>query len=317
VLLWSGPFRPTNAFSSTSPSQNNHDVATTKDEQIVLPNGVKAQVISSFPPNYSYHSSSPLQNKPPILFLHGSFHGAWCWQEHYLPYFVEKGYPCVAFSWRGTGGTPAGEGVTKVKIVQDHCDDFHALLETLPSILGKSESDDNINVNVKKNHNENRLLPIVVSHSMGGIIVMKYLDELYSKQPTTKPNQVFSGIVSMCSVPPSGNSKTTMRYLRRSLLDTYKITVGFVLKKVISDDTICRECFFGGTMDDFGVSDEDLARYQRYMERDSIATLDVGDLGKRAPSKTAGKWFRFQCVRESWFFFSSFVLCTFVTIANF
>jgi len=284
VLLCSGCSRPTNAFSSTSPGQNNHGVATTKDEQIVLPNGVTAQVISLFPPNYQ--PSSPLR-KPPILFLHGSFHGAWCWQEHYLPYFVEKGHPCVAFSWRGTGGTPAGEGVTKVKIVEDHCDDFQALLDALPSILGKG--DDNGNDHDDDDDVENRLLPIVVSHSMGGIIVMKYLDELHAKQPTTKPNQVFSGIVSMCSVPPSGNSKTTMRYLRRSLLDTYKITVGFVLKKVITDDTICRECFFGGTIDDFGISDEDLARYQSYMERDSRATLDVVDLGKRAPSKTANQ----------------------------
>jgi pimeloyl-ACP methyl ester carboxylesterase len=283
----------TNAFASTGVGlsqqhRNNNGVATTKDEQIVLPNGVKAQMISSFPPNYQPGK----QQKPPILFLHGSFHGAWCWQEHYLPYFVEKGHPCVAFSWRGTGGTPAGEGVTKVKIVEDHCEDLQALLDALPSILG--DDDD-----------ENRLLPIVVSHSMGGIIVMKYLDEIYARQrrsETTKPNQVFSGIVSMCSVPPSGNSKTTMRYLRRSLFDTYKITVGFVLKKVITDDTICRECFFGGettkasedgstttTIDDFGVSDEDLARYQSYMERDSKATLDVSDLGKRAPSKTADK----------------------------
>jgi pimeloyl-ACP methyl ester carboxylesterase len=193
----------------------------------------------------------------------------------------------VAFNWRGTGGNPAGEGVKKIKIVEDHCDDFEALLKALPSILGRDDGN---------NDEDSRSLPIVVSHSMGGIIVMKYLDELFARRgPKSTPKEVFSGVVSMCSVPPSGNSKTTMRYLRRSPLDAYKITVGFVFKKVITDDTICRDCFFGGdkkvledsTIDDLGVSDEDLARYQGYFERDSKATLDVTDLAKRAPSKTA------------------------------
>ena len=284
---------PTNALTGSSHNHNRNGVSTTtKDEQILLPNGVKAQVVSSVPLKNKSSSSSSSGKKPPIIFLHGSFHGAWCWQEHYIPFFVEEGHPCVAFNWRGTGGTPAAEGVKKVKIVEDHCGDFQALLDSLPSILGDDHYD------------HQQLRPIVVSHSMGGIIVMKYLDEIASRSNSDdgkkkqKPNEIFSGIVSMCSVPPSGNSKTTMRYLRRSLIDTYRITVGFVLKKVITDDSICRECFFGGEpqvldddnstiIDDFGVSEEDLKRYQSYFERDSKATLDVSDLAKRAPSKTA------------------------------
>ncbi len=274
----------TNALANPSQRRNKNSGVVINDEKILLSNGVRARVVTSFPTN---HQSSSKSTKPPILFLHGSFHGAWCWEENYIPYFVNKGYPCVAFNWRGTGGNPAAEGVTKVKIVEDHCDDFQALLETLPSILGKAETSGN---------DDNEVRPIVVSHSMGGIIVMKYLDELFSRQGSkTKPNQVFCAIASLCSVPPSGNSKTTMRYLRRSLIDTYKITVGFVLKKVITDDAICRDCFFGGekkvledsTVDDLGVSDEDLARYQGYFERDSKATLDVTNLAKLAPSKTA------------------------------
>ena len=277
-LVVSG-LRVTDALAGPSHPQRNNGVVITKEEAVVLPNGIEATIVTAFPPE---GQSSPQSEKPPILFLHGSFHGAWCWQEHYMPYFAEKGHMCVAFNWRGTGGNPAEDGAKKVKIVEDHCDDLRALLEALPSIL-------NID-------NDSKSLPIVVSHSMGGIIVMKYLDEIFATdRSNTKPNQVFSGIVSMCSVPPSGNSKTTMRYLRRSPLDAYKITVGFVFKKVITDDTICRDCFFGGdkkfagdaTIEDFGISDQDLARYQRYFERDSRSTLDVMDLAKRAPSKTA------------------------------
>ena len=27
----------------------------------------------------------------PVLFVHGMFHGAWCWDEHFLPYFAQHG----------------------------------------------------------------------------------------------------------------------------------------------------------------------------------------------------------------------------------
>eukprot|EP00537_Pseudo-nitzschia_pungens_P003210 CAMPEP_0172358108 /NCGR_PEP_ID=MMETSP1060-20121228/2419_1 /TAXON_ID=37318 /ORGANISM="Pseudo-nitzschia pungens, Strain cf. cingulata" /LENGTH=384 /DNA_ID=CAMNT_0013079131 /DNA_START=103 /DNA_END=1257 /DNA_ORIENTATION=- len=273
---------PTTAWTIPNPFQrpSNGFPVTINDQQIVLPNGVLAQVITAVPPGGLSNSKKKTPPKPPILFLHGSFHGAWCWRERYMPFFAEQGHPCVAFSWRGTGGTPAGKGVTKVRVVEDHCSDLEALLECLPSLLGSNE-------NVR---------PIVVSHSMGGVVVMKFLDELYRRESNNKkrPGDLFAGIVSLCSVPPSGNSKTTMRYLRRSLLDTYKITVGFVLKKVITDDDICRECFFGGptkvledgTIEDWGISDADLARYQGYFERDTRAILDVSDLNRCVPSKT-------------------------------
>lgn len=242
-----------------------------EDDQVVLPkSGIQAQVISCVPT-----SKMKKTDKPPIVFLHGSFHGAWCWAENYIPYFVEKGFPCIALSWRGTGGTPAGDGVKKVKILE-HCDDLQGLLDAIPSIIGKGYQGQK---------------PILVSHSMGGIYVMKYLEEAWNRG--TSPIDMFSGIASFCSTPPSGNGKSTMRVLGRSLRDAYRITVGFVFKKVNTDATTCRLCFFGGepkvlndgTIDDLGVSDEDVARYQTYFERDSQAVLDVSDLSRRLPSK--------------------------------
>ncbi len=35
----------------------------------------------------------------PLLFVHG----AWCWAEHFLPYFSAKGYECHALSLWGHG----------------------------------------------------------------------------------------------------------------------------------------------------------------------------------------------------------------------
>merc|ERR1712014_439341 len=118
---------------------------------------------------------------------------------------------------------------------------------------------------------------------------MKYL-ELYPEERAT-----LSGVITMCSVPPSGNGPMTMRFLRRSLMQSWKITAGFAMKRCLSSESLCRELFFGGEkrvledgiIDDHGVSDEDVKRYQTYFVRDTVATLDVRDLLKKLPSLSA------------------------------
>lgn len=185
-----------------------------------------------------------------------------------MPHFASKGFPVVAISWRGTGGTFAGDGVRKVEIME-HVSDLEYILDNLPTILG-GES--------KK--------PVVICHSFGGLAVMKYLERYPDKASS------LAGIVTMCSVPPSGNGKLTMRYLRRSLRDSWKITAGFAMKKCLTDATLCRQLFFGGekktradgTMEDYGVTDEDIDRFQGYFARDSEATIDLSDLAKQLPS---------------------------------
>ena len=116
---------------------------------------------------------------------------------------------------------------------------------------------------------------------------MKYLET----RPA-KASQI-AGIVTMCSVPPSGNGKMTMRFLRRSLSDSWKITAGFAMKRATKNPVLCRQLFFGGekkvsedgtVVDDYGVSDEDIDRYQQLFTRDSEATIDLFDLAKQLPS---------------------------------
>lgn len=38
---------------------------------------------------------------PPLVFVHGSYHAAWCWAEHWLPFFSSSGYDCYALSLLG------------------------------------------------------------------------------------------------------------------------------------------------------------------------------------------------------------------------
>ena len=42
----------------------------------------------------------------PLLFVHGAGHAAWCWDEHFLDFFADKGFRAVAVSLRGHGASP-------------------------------------------------------------------------------------------------------------------------------------------------------------------------------------------------------------------
>jgi pimeloyl-ACP methyl ester carboxylesterase len=213
--------------------------------------------------------------KPLLLFLHGSFHAAWCWAEHWMPYFQSKGYSVAALSWRGTAGTFAGDGVKKVKIME-HVQDLMDLMDALPKVMTNAEA-------AQK--------PILVAHSFGGMAVMKLMEE-YPERASR-----LSGVVTICSVPPSGNGKMTMRFLRRSLSDSWKITAGLAMKQILKSTDLCRLLFFGGekqvlpdgTVNDYGISDDDVVRYQTYFARDSVATTDLLDLAKKLPLLTADK----------------------------
>ncbi|HSK73365.1 MAG TPA: alpha/beta fold hydrolase [Pyrinomonadaceae bacterium] len=88
----------------------------------------------------------------PLLFVHGTGHGAWCWDENFLPYFAEKGFSSHAVSLRGHG---ASEGYEKLKwtSVSDYVSDvFQAA-----SALTKP--------------------PVVIGHSLGGLVAAKYLEK--------------------------------------------------------------------------------------------------------------------------------------------
>ena len=58
-------------------------------------------------PRMSYQPSAPAgvqdqaKQRPPLLFVHGSFHAAWCWREHFMPHFAAAGWDTLAVSLRG------------------------------------------------------------------------------------------------------------------------------------------------------------------------------------------------------------------------
>jgi pimeloyl-ACP methyl ester carboxylesterase len=58
----------------------------------------------------------------PLLFVHGSCHGAWCWAENFLDYFAAHSYSSYALSLRGHGQSD-GKDVVQWASVKDYVAD--------------------------------------------------------------------------------------------------------------------------------------------------------------------------------------------------
>ncbi len=78
--------------------------------------------------------------KPPLLFIHGSYCGAWVWTRFFLPAFAEAGWSGAAISLRGHGKSEGLESIDAFGIA-DFLEDIDAgakLFERPPVLIGHS-----------------------------------------------------------------------------------------------------------------------------------------------------------------------------------
>jgi len=78
--------------------------------------------------------------RPPVLFIHGSYCGAWVWKRFFIPTFEKAGWWGAAISLRGHGNT---DDKTKLNGfgINDYLEDVAAgskLFETPPILIGHS-----------------------------------------------------------------------------------------------------------------------------------------------------------------------------------
>lgn len=104
----------------------------------------------------------------PLLFVHGAFAGAWCWDEHFLSFFADQGYAAHALSLRGHGKSWGHDNIDWWSI-----GDY---VEDLASVVAELDRP-----------------PVLIGHSMGGFVVQKYLEKAGAP-----------AAVLMASVPPQG-----------------------------------------------------------------------------------------------------------------
>ena len=282
MMLW---FRSectalTTASSSRTAITRTKDNVSIHEDYLTLPNGMTMQVLVGMPP-----PSARIKKQPSIvLFLHGSFHAAWCWEEHSLPFFSRAGYITVAPSWRGTGGSPCINAKQKKIPIHEHVDDLWHLRQSLSPLLRPHLSSSSA-IQITD------ATPVhVVGHSFGGMVLMKYCEQHFAPSNAAANTPFFRSLALLCSVPPSGNGRMTQRFVRRSIRDSWAVTRGLAMKQCCHDAKLCRQLFFStpahSEEEDTtnGITDADVARYQTYFVRDSRVVIDLFDLARRLPS---------------------------------
>ncbi len=183
--------------------------------------------------------------KAPLLFVHGMWHGAWCWAERFLPYFARKGHTAWALSLRGHGESEGRERLRWTSLAE-YVVDLEAVVEQIgaPAVL--------------------------IGHSMGGMVVQKYLEE------HTAP-----GAVLLASVPPAGLLAATLRVARQQPLTFLKVNLTLSLYPVIGTPEKCRRFLFSENLDR-ALAEEYFARMQDESYR---AYMDMVLLNLPRPTK--------------------------------
>eukprot|EP00892_Ulva_mutabilis_P001044 jgi/Ulvmu1/10940/UM007_0119.1 len=174
---------------------------------------------------------------PPILFLHGAAHGAWCWAEHLMPEMEEAGITSYALSFRGHGKSfrATEERGAAAGTLLSHAADVATAIKTLPAA------------------------PILVGHSFGGLVLQRYLTA-HRDDPEQFPD--VAGVVLMGSSPPNGTDFT--RYIVNSPVQSIKMTWSFITKNYLTSLPALRELFFSP-----GTPEADLQMYQDLLNEQS------------------------------------------------
>ena len=66
---------------------------------------------------FLFHWVTQCKDTPFLLFIHGSQHGAWCY-ENYYEYFYKLGYNIASVDFPGRGGVPQGDGFLDLSVEQ-------------------------------------------------------------------------------------------------------------------------------------------------------------------------------------------------------
>ena len=151
---------------------------------------------------------------PPLLFVHGSCHAAWCWDEHFLPYFAERGFDAYALSLRGHGASASPRSLRWTSIAS-YVADVERVAADLPSS------------------------PVVIGHSLGGFVVQKYVE-----------THDAPGAVLVAPAPRRGMTRAALRWSLREPLPFLRLWLTFDPYALFSTPERCHALFFSPDMDE-------------------------------------------------------------------
>ena len=174
----------------------------------------------------------------PLLFVHGAWHAAWCWQVNFMPYLAQRGYHTYAFSLRGHGSSDGHRSLPVTRLA-DYLDDLRMVLARFD------------------------VPPVLVGHSTGALVIQKLL-----QRPNHIPAAVF-----LAPIPPSGTGGLAWRtVIQRPLTALRVLLTRNVDHKVAQPEPDGRE-FFSPYMPPDEADD-----YRRRFTRESFIAVGIDAL---------------------------------------
>ena len=201
-------------------------------------NGRMIELIVRLAPEY--------RTKTPLLFVHGAWHGAWCWDRGFLDFFADRGWNSYALSLRNHGESLPRGSLRWTR--------HSAYLEDIASVAEGFERP-----------------PVLIGHSMGGYLVQKYME-----------SHEVAAAVLLASVPVSGTFAASLRFARRHPLQFAKLVATMSLWPVVGKPELVREHLIGTTASDDEV-EELLVAIQ---DESFLTYLDMMGLALPRPGRT-------------------------------
>lgn len=190
---------------------------------------MKLEIISRYP-TVSTHPT-------PLLFVHGAWHAAWCWDVYFLDYFAQHGYTAHAVSLRGHGGSEGRDNLRWTRIAE-YVEDVAQAAQQLPCP------------------------PVLIGHSMGGLVVQKYLEMHPSPAAAL-----------LAPPPPAGLLATAIRITRQHPLIFVRANLALSPYSLVANPGLARELLFSKDL-----AEEQLLEYWKLLQEESY----LGFLGMLA-----------------------------------
>ena len=108
-------------------------------------------------------------HKPPVLLIHGAWHGAWCWEGNYLDYFSNAGHETWAMDLSGHGDSRKKKPL-RFTPFDDYLTDINTVINAMPAP------------------------PFIIGHSMGGFLCQHIFND----------NSDIRGVGLLASLPANG-----------------------------------------------------------------------------------------------------------------
>jgi pimeloyl-ACP methyl ester carboxylesterase len=176
-------------------------------------------MLSTVDPGAALAEPQPLDaadgsQRPPLLFVHGAWAGAWVWHDHFVPWFGARGWECHTFDLRHHGDRGGPKTLRRTRI-RDYVDDLAA------EVAGLSRP------------------PIIVAHSMGSLVAQRYLEE-----------RALPGAVLLAPIPLGGVWRATARSARRHPLKFLQANLIMDLRPAVDSPRTVRSMLVDHDADD-------------------------------------------------------------------